>query len=182
MVQFFKENDAQEQKFYNSAEPISSDLSLAKDDFFDEAYSCFLLGDLLYENDLSPLSKAIPKEIYRSSFFALFDSFLAAGSFESYISVFTQIFGDDSTIEFTVPGPGQLQIDISAEGIEISQFITRYIENNAYVYDNIVDDEGDFIVFKTIKGFQSQYELEQMLYEMVPAGIFTEITLTLGES
>ena len=75
-----------------------------------------------------------------------------------------------------------MQIAIEAEGIEESNFGLRRIVDNQYVVDELVDREvpGNNIVFQTIKGFTSQYELEQMLFEMVPAGIYTEITLSLG--
>jgi hypothetical protein len=76
--------------------------------------------------------------------------------------------------------PGKLNIDITASGVQISDFISREIVNNEYVFDEVIDDEGDNIVFQGVKGFETQYELEQMLFEMVPAGIYTEITLTLG--
>lgn len=179
MPQFFK-GDATELKYYNSGLPISDALSAQKDLFFDEAYACFVLGELLYDNEYSPLANAIPREIFRESFATVFDAFLVAGSFESYLTVFRNIFGDDVEVTFTVPDPGKLQIDIVAAGFQLSEFITRYIQSNAYVFDEIIDDEDDNIVFQTVKGFESQYELEQMLFEMVPDGIYTEITLTVG--
>jgi hypothetical protein len=83
-------------------------------------------------------------------------------------------------VDFTVPAPGKLNIDIEAAGVELADFISRYIEDNTYLFDEVIDDEGDNIVFQSVKGFQSQYELEQMLFEMVPAGIFTTISLTIG--
>jgi hypothetical protein len=79
-----------------------------------------------------------------------------------------------------VPGDGRLQIDIIAEGVDLNDAVARRIENNQYVLDELIDYEDDNIAFQKIKGFQSQYELEQMLFEMVPAGVFTEISLTLG--
>lgn len=180
MPQFFK-GDETELKYYNSGAPILQTLSQQKTDFYEDAYGCFVLGELLYDNGYAPLSNAIPREIFRESYAALFESFVVAGTFEGYLSVFRQIFGPDVEVVFTVPGPGQLNIDITSAGVVLSPFITRYIENNAYVLDNIVDDEGDRIVFQTVKGFESQYELEQMLFEMVPDGIYTEIDLTIGE-
>jgi hypothetical protein len=79
-----------------------------------------------------------------------------------------------------VPAPGKLNIDIVAAGTALYDFIARIIVENEYQFDTIIDDEDDTIVFQAIKGFESQYELEQMLFEMVPAGIYTEITLTIG--
>jgi hypothetical protein len=179
-MQYFK-GDETELKFYASAEPVMSALSAQKDAFFDGAYSCFLLGELLYDNERAPLSKAIKRSIFRESFATIFDAFTEAGSFESYLTVFRNIFGDDVSVEFTVPAPGKLQIDIEAAGFALDDFITRYIVDNEYIFDEILEEiPGDNIAFQTIKGFTSQYELEQMLYEMVPAGIYTEISLTVG--
>ena len=164
MPQFFKNGDAEELKYYNSAAPISDQLSAEKDQFNQDAYACFVLGELIYDNDLSPLANAIPREIFRESFQSIFDAFLTAGSFESYLSVFRKIFGDDVEVTFGVPAPGKLTIDIVAAGVQLSPFVARYIESNTYVFHNVVDDEGDQIVFQTIKGFESQYELEKMLF------------------
>lgn len=179
-MQFFK-GDAKEKKYYNSAAPVAQALALQKDLFQEDAYNGAGLGDLIYQTERSPLTNAITQEIFRISFKEIFEAFVAVGTFESYITVFKKIFGDDVVITFTVPAPGKLGIDIEAAGVELSEFVSRYIEDNAYLFDFIVDEDGDNIVFQTVKGFQSQYELEQMLFEMVPAGIFTTISLTLGE-
>lgn len=180
-MQYFK-GDATELKYYNSAQPIAASLSGQKHLFFDDAYACAVLGDLLYDNDYAPLARAIPRDIFRESFSTIFDAFSLAGSFESYLTVFRKIFGNAVEVTFTVPAPGKLNIDIIAEGVSISNFVSRRIVGNTYIFDLIIDDEGDNIVFQTVKGFESQYELEQMLFEMVPAGIYTNITLTLGEA
>ena len=180
MAQFFK-GDAEEQKYYESGRVISEILSGQKSEFYEGAYGCFVLGELLYDNDYAPLSNAIPREIFRESFAVIFESFLVAGSFESYLETFRNIFGDDVEVEFTVPAPGKLQIEIVATGLAIYGTIVREIGNDAYEYFTLTDDEGDRIVLQAVKGFNSQYELEQMLFEMVPAGIYTEIDLTVGE-
>lgn len=179
MSQFYK-GDNEELKFYNSGEPFFSDLALQKDEFFDDAYSCYILGQMIWDSARSPLANAIPRDIFRKSFAPIFESFLLAGSFESYLVVFQKIFGASVDVTFTVLSPGKLKIDIIADTIELTDFIARYIFDNAYIYDEIIDDEGDNIAFQSIEGFESEYELQQMLYEMVPSGIFTEITLTIG--
>ncbi len=135
---------------------------------------------MIYDTGRSPLSNAIVRSIFRESFKEIFEAFIAGGTFESYLTVFRKIFGDDVVVEFTVPDPGKLEIDITAAGLEISEFLARYIEDDAYVFDEIIDYEGDTIVFQGIKGFETQYEVEQMLRELVPAGIFTTISLTIG--
>jgi hypothetical protein len=179
MTQYFK-GDETELKYFNSGKPIADTLSAQKTTFFDEAYSCFVLGELLYDNNLSPLANAIPRAIFRESFASIYAAFVQAGTFESYLTVFRQIFGDSVVVDFTVPAAGKLNIDITAAGVVYKNFVARSIVNNAYVYSQMVDDDGDNLVFQGVKGFETEYELEQMLNEMVPAGIYTEITLTLG--
>lgn len=173
--------DAEELKFYDSASPMFDILSAERDSFFDEAYACYVLGEIIYDANRSPLANAIPREIFRETFETIFTSFVNAGSFESYIVVFKKIFGETVDVTFTVPAPGKLEIDIDAEGIELNDFVARVIENDAYVYYIMETQDGlDTIAFQSIKGFTSEYELEQMLFEMVPAGIFTTINLSLG--
>jgi len=179
-MQPFK-GDYLEGQFYNSFAPIARLLSNDKNLFMEGAYTAGPLGDLIYDLGAAPLTNAIKKSIFRDVFNELFnEAFVQVGTFEAYISVFKKIFGDTVVITFTVPAPGKLTIDIEAAGVELSNWVAQHIESNAYVYDKVVTQDGDYIVFQTIKGFQSQYELEQMLYEMVPAGIFTDINLSLG--
>ncbi len=179
-MQYFKGDDT-ELKFAGAGAPTLDVLSAQKGLFFDEAFSCFVLGELLYDEDRAPLANAIDRDIFRQAFATIFDAFLVAGSFESYLTVFRFIFGDDVEVEFTVPAPGKLQIDITAAGVELSNFVARSIVDNAYVYDEVMEIVGgDNIAFRTVKGFQTQYEVEQMLFELVPAGIFTEISLSIG--
>ena len=179
MVQFFK-GDPTEKKYYESGRAILQQLSSQKSEFFNECYGCFVLGELLYDNNYAPLANAIPREIFRESFATLFESFLTAGSYESYLIVFKNVFGDSVEVEFTVPAPGKLLIDIVATGLETYGMTIREILDDSYEYFTLVDDVGDRIVLQAVKGFESQYELEQMLFEMVPAGIYTEISLTVG--
>lgn len=177
--QYFK-GDALEKKFDGTGEPILTAIEGQRDDFLEGAYATGPLGDVIFDSGRSPLSNAISRDIFRIAFREIFDAFVQVGTFEAYLTVFRKIFGDDVVVEFTVPAPGKLEIDIEAAGVELTNFITRYIEDNKYIYDQIVDEEGDNIVFQSIKGFTSQYELEQMLFEMVPAGVYTEISLSLG--
>lgn len=170
--------DAKELKFEAAFAGILTQIYGQRTDLFEEAYNCYILGEVLYDSERSPLANAIPRAIFRESFATVFDAFTAPGSFEGYITVFQNIFGATVDIVFTVPAPGKLQIDITAAGIEYKTFNARRIVSNAYVLEPVVTYLGDNIVFKSVKGFESQYELEQMLFEMVPAGIYTEITLS----
>lgn len=178
--QYFKANDAQEKKFDACFAPTISALSLQKDAFMADAYASAPLGDLISVDARSPLSNAISQAIFRLAFGEIFNAFVKVGTFEAYLTVFRKIFGEDVEVVFTVPGPGKLDIAITADDFEEDNFIARYIQDNAYVFDNIVTEAAEQIIFQSVIGFTSEYELEQMLFEMVPGGIYTQITLNLG--
>lgn len=178
-MQYFK-GDADEIKMDAVVATISNDLSLQRSLFFDGAYEAAPLGDLIFDNNLSPLANAIPRDIFRLAFKEIFAAFIEVGTVEAYIVVFKKIFGDNVYLTFTVPAPGKLNIVILAQGFELNEFAARYIEDNAYFFDEVVDENGDNIAFQTLQGLTSEYEIEQMLFEMVPAGIFTTITLTFA--
>ncbi len=179
-MQYFK-GDATEKKYDAAGEPILSAYSGQKDLFFDGAYQAGPLGDLIFDNLRSPLSNAIPRDTFRLAFKEIFEAFVKVGTFEAYLTVFKKIFGDDVEVEFVIPAPGHLQINIEAETVLLCDFLSRYIVDDAYLFDEVIDDpDGDNIAFQSFNGFTSQYDLEQMLFEMVPGGIFTEISLTLG--
>ena len=178
-MQYFT-GDETELKVDNVGAPILNELGLQRDDFFENCYDSFILGGLIWDSGRSPLANAIPREIFREAFTEIFNTFKIAGTFESYLDIFRKIFGESVDVQFTVPAPGKLIIDIEAQGVELYDFITRYIEDNDYKFDDVIDDEGDEIVFQSIKGMESQYEVEQMLFELVPAGIYTDINLTIG--
>lgn len=185
-MQYFK-GDVVEKKYYESGKQIMDDLSLQRDEFFDDSYACQALGDLIVQDNRSPLANAMPQTIFRESFPDIVQAFVEVGTFESYLSVFRKIFGEDVGVQFTVPGPGLLNIEIEAEGVILFNFSVREIVDNQYQYFDLITQEGETedepseIMFQAIKGFESQYELERMLFEMVPSGIYTNISLTLGE-
>lgn len=177
--QFYK-GDEIERKFYEAIAPVIAQLETGKDEFYAGAYLSFKLGEVLYDSGRAPLANAIPREIFREAYAAIFDAFLVAGGLESYLLVFRSIFGDDVDVQFTIPGPGKLLIDINATGTQTFNIIGRTIVDDSYVLANIVSRDDFNIVGRGIKGFETQYELEQMLFEMVPGGIYTVISLTIG--
>lgn len=172
--------DATELKMIAAGTPPLNAVSLALDDFYAGAYETQALGLMIFDNGFAPLANAIRRDIFAKSFKQIFDQFLQAGSFESYLTVFRKIFGDDVEVTFTVPAAGKLTIEINATDTEESDFVARQVVSNEFVYSPVVTQEGDQLVFSSIQGFTSEYELETMLFELVPAGIFTQITLTIG--
>jgi hypothetical protein len=178
-MQYFK-GDVTELKVYNSASTIFDNISRSLNECFDGIYNAVTLGQFLFDEQRMPLTNAIKREVFITCFKQIFEAWSFCGTFESYILVFKKIFGEDATIEFTVPAAGKLQINIDVEGVQTSNFQSRDIVDDDYVFSNIVDDVGDKILFRTPLGIASQFELETILFSMVPSGIFTEVSLTIG--
>lgn len=178
-MKYFKGDDL-EKKFYEVARTLFNSLSDQRAEFFSGAYESYKLGELIHDNELVPIASSIQRSIFREAFQSIFETFLEAGSFEGYLEIFKKIFGDTVDVTFTVPAAGRLQIDIVADGIVLDNIVGREIVDDEYVSYPLVDENNDFVVGQSIKGFETQYEVEQMLFELVPQGIFTEITLTLG--
>lgn len=179
MTNFFK-GDELELKMYDAAAPALEEIGTFLDEFFEQCYLCKPMGALLYDERRVPLTNAIRREVFIDTFAEIFDAWIFSGTFESYLTVFRKIFTNDAVIEFTVPAPGKLIIDIEAPATQENQFIARVIESGSFVFYDMITQDGDFLVFRGFPGIETEYELNKMLFTMVPAGIYTEISLTLS--
>jgi hypothetical protein len=179
-MQAFK-GDAIEQKMTAAFSVPLTLMDESLDEFFDGLYSCVPMGEFLYDNRFVTITHVMDREVFSDVFSEIFQSWGFPGTFNSYILIFKKIFGDDTEIVFTVPDPGRLQIDITANNLALFFFISQEIVDNEYVFSNMVDDEGDNILFDGIPGIQSEDELQKIINIMAVDGIFLEVTLTLGE-
>lgn len=177
VLQRFKENDVTEAKFIAVAMPILELLGEDRNQFFTEAFTCFLLGDVLYELDRDPMAGVITQEIFRESFPAIHQLFSRPGTFEFYLTVFRSIWGSEVEVEFIVPSPGVLQINIEAIDIAGFTLLLREIQDDQYVYSELIDHEGDLIMVQDKVGTKSQAEIEALMNELSPYGIFVETSL-----
>lgn len=179
-MQYFK-GDAKELMMIGAGLPAMTTVGASLDDFFEDAYETVPLGEMLFDNNFAPLANAIRRDIFARSFKQIFEAFQNSGTFEAYLIVFRKIFGEDVEVTFEVPDPGKLNIAILSTNTEESVFVARQVVSNAFEYNPVITQDGiDTLVFSSILGFTSEYELQTMLFEMVPAGIFTNITLTIG--
>lgn len=179
-MQAFKENDTKEVRVRDVALPTLELLGSVRDEMYAGAYECFKLGDVFINLNCAPLANAIPAEAFRKSFFAIFEYFTRPGTFEFYMTVFKAIFGDDVAVEFIVPEEGHLQINIEALTVQLDFALARRIVSNAYVYDEIMTGAGDNLMFQGTTGLKTQSEIDALMAELVPAGVFSETTLTLS--
>lgn len=179
-LQRFKENDETEAKIIDVFEPTLTSITVSLDTFWEDAYSSYDFGDVLYDLNRDPLADVIPKEVYRQSFPALHQLFSRPGTFEFYLTVFRSIWGSNVGVTFAVPSPGVLNITIAALGVQTGELQAREIVSNVYVYSSLTDTiGGNQIMFQDKSGIKTEAEIDALMVELAPYGIIVDTTLTL---
>lgn len=176
MPQNFK-GDATELKMIACASPAFDLTKAALDEFYEDSYTTkdFLL--MLYDEGRMPFSQRVPREIFVGFIRELFERFPETGTFEVYLFVLYSIFGEDADITFDIPDFAELDIQIDTVSDTEFTFISRRFVNGAYVFDEVVDYDGNNLVFRGISGVSDVSELELLFSELVPAGIYLTIGL-----
>jgi hypothetical protein len=64
----------------------------------------------------------------------------------------------------------------AAASVEFNLVVREFV-SGAYVESSLLDSDGNFITASGISGIDSEYELQTLLAELIPAGIFPSITL-----
>lgn len=177
-IQKFSVNDVTEDQITGLIKPSLDEMGDDLDDFFEGADTCFLLGDVIYDSGRTPLQGVITRSIFRSSFFAIHELFTRPGTFEFYLEVFRAVFGEDVQVEFVIPNPGHLQINIAVLNNTTFRILARRIVDNQYEYYPLVTQDDDYIIGEGTQGIKSQSEIDSLISEISMAGIYTECNLT----
>lgn len=170
--------DEVELKFEAAAQPAFDLTSAALDDFYAEGFDSTPWLLMLYDENRMPYSQRINKDAFVDFIKETLKRFPTIGTFDTYLFVLRAIFGLSSEINFTIPSPGILQIDLNASSSLEFDFVAK---NELGELDNIVDDLGNQIIFRGIAGIETEYELELLFSEIMPAGITPHINLSFYE-
>lgn len=176
-MQKFKENDEIEIRVAGATLPVLADIGDELDAFYEGAWQAAPLGDALFDTGRDPIIGVVTKDTFRNSFYAIHDLFTRPGTFEFYLDVFRAIFGPDVIVQFDVPTPGVLNIEIEAVDSIESIFLAREIVSSAYIYEEVIDHDGDELAFQIDQGVLLQSEINALMREITPNGIFATATL-----
>jgi len=180
-LQRFKRNDETEEKILNAGVTILEELASHRQDFWNGAFTALPLGDVLYGLERDPLVGVILPETYRESYPAIHELFTRPSTFEFYLDVLKSVWGENATIEFVIPGPGRLDINIVALEVELQAFLARRIENNMYFFDEVETQDGETILFQGTLGIKTQREADALINEISAHGVITKINLTIED-
>lgn len=179
-MEAFKQNDAKELQVVNTTLPTLTQLGNDRDSFYAGAFTCYVLGDVIFNLNACPLADAIPQDAFRVALASIVQLFTRPGTFEYYLDLLRDIFGESVDVTFTIPSPGILQIDIDSLTTVQEDFVARKIIDNAYTFDQVVTEDGDVIAFQQPLGIKTQSEMDALLVELYPAGVRVKSTLTVG--
>lgn len=173
-VQYFKGDD-QELKFYESAAPLMDATSADLSRFSEGAYTAadFLL--MLYDEGRFPFSDRVPREAFVAFILGCISNSNFIGTYESYIFLVQSIFGAQSLISFDETDPGVLNMTVSTSSSLAFDFV---VLDGSTIY-SLVTAEGETLSLFGIAGIENEAELNALLAEFVPAGIYPNIELVL---
>lgn len=175
-MQNFK-GDALELKMQDCANPAFDSVGSSLDDFYSNGETSAAFYLMLYDEGRMPFSDRIARNVFVDFITKALVNFLFMGTFESFIFILKGIFGEEALILFDVPAPGKLSIAVSSSSEIPFEAIGREVNEGVYSYFNLTTDSGELLVFRGISGIESQYELELLFAEILPAGIFLDISL-----
>lgn len=178
MIEKFKESDALEDRVNTVFDLSAIDASLSS--FFLNCYKSTKLGYALYDAQVDAFAISSSRALYALAFNAIHENAEFQGTFSFWTKTFRAIWGENVDIVFDVPSKGVLNVEISGLEIENAYANYREIVDGGYVYDNILTQAGDFLIFQTSKGIKRQDQVDRIVFEIGCYGIYTEVTLILS--
>lgn len=175
-MQNFK-GDAKELKMQTVVDPLLDLTDAALNDFYLNGFDCSAFLLMLYDDRRMPFSERINREAFVDFVRLALTNFPVIGTFESYLFILKSIFGPNSEIRFNVPAAGKLAIEVEAVANSEFEFIAREFVDGEYVFHEMIDYDLDTLMFRGVVGIDTEYELSLLFAEIMPAGIFPEISL-----
>lgn len=174
--QKFKGDDT-ELKMEAAALPAFQVCNTGLDAFALSGYNAspFLLG--MYDDGRMPFADRVPRDSFVAFIKEALARFPFTGSFESYIFILEAIFGAGSGVLFNIPAPGKLEIAVNAASSIEFDWITAEFVDGVLTNSTMIDSSGSQMVFGGVSGIDSEFELEMLLAEIIPGGIFPAVTL-----
>lgn len=180
-IQPFKASDERERRIEAVFAEVLAESDEAKDLMFDGAWESQVLGQVLINTDAHPLAGVVPRDVFVTSFPAFNAFFERPGTFEFWLEIFRAVYGESVEIEFEIPSPGVLHINVLG-GIEIHDDVAlvREIVDDVYQYEPLVTHDGEEILFRSPMGLHTQTTIDNLVRELAVAGISTHCNLLVG--
>lgn len=170
MVQRFLPDDEEEKKFYSVFNKVMQNTFNDLKQYYNNAYGSPELGRALYEEQRVPIYKVLEKSLFIKAYNSILQGQAYIGTIEGYLTILRAIFGERADIKLTIVAPLHLRFDIVAE---IQQFYL-WVDDEE---NEIVDNDGNNIVFEEVVALLSNRQLLEILKQTTNAGTYVEFNL-----
>lgn len=166
--------DETELKIQSVADPLLNIVKLGLDDFYANGFRSTPFITMLRDENRIPFSLKIKETFFTAFFLEALENFRFVGSFESYLLILTAAFGAETVINFEVPSPGHLILNVNFNQ-QIFELIGREFVDGAYVFYNVASTDSEDITCEGLTGVDTIEELELLFSEITPEGIFLDL-------
>lgn len=149
-------NDREENKFFNVWLQLFQQTMSDLQDYYNLVYESNLLGELIFDNQLSEIAKIINRELFIKTYWQIFNEETKNGTVDAHLYILYAIFGSNATIFVDQQSPLYVRYLIQTNTITLNNWLTKQ-------GDQMVTKNGDRLMFRSILSGLTNAELENLL-------------------
>lgn len=149
-------NDSEENKFFNVWLQLFQQTMSDLQDYFNLVYESQLLGELIFDNQLSEIAKIINRELFIKTYWQIFNEETKNGTVDAHLYILYVIFGSNATIYVEPISPLYVKYLIQTNTINLKSWITK-------AGDQMITSEGDRLMFRSLLSGLTNAELANLL-------------------
>lgn len=163
-------DDVFENKFINVWISLFTQTMVDLQSYYEQAYESQILGQIIYDNQLADIAKAISRSLFIKTYWQIFAEQQKNGTIDAHLYILYAIFGGDATIVVEQADPLHPIFHILTKSIALNQWVTRAGEK-------MVTRAGDNLVFRSVLADLTNEEIAALLKMTANYGEFLEFEI-----
>lgn len=163
-------NDSEENKFFNVWLTLFQQTMSDLQDYYNLVYESNLLGELIFDNNLSEIAKIINRELFIKTYWQIFNEESKNGTVDAHLYMLYAIFGANATIYVEQTGPLCVKYLIQTNTITLYEWLTKQ-------GDQMITSQGDRLMFRTLLSGLTNAELANLLKATANYGEFLDFEI-----
>lgn len=149
-------NDREENKFFNVWLQLFQQTMSDLQDYYNLVYESDLLGQLIFDNQLSEIAKIINRDLFIKTYWQIFNEETKNGTVDAHLYILYAIFGSNATIYVDQQSPLYIKYLIETNTITLNNWLTKQ-------GDQMITTDGDRLMFRSILSQLTNAELANLL-------------------
>lgn len=163
-------NDSEENKFFNVWLTLFQQTMSDLQDYYNLVYESNLLGELIFDNNLSEIAKIINRELFIKTYWQIFNEESKNGTVDAHLYMLYAIFGANATIYVEQTDPLCVKYLIQTNTITLYEWLTKQ-------GDQMITSQGDRLMFRTLLSGLTNAELANLLKATANYGEFLDFEI-----